>query len=474
MPVSLHLKRAVLSIIVASALADADIAISQEASCEGREIVSAAETTLVQSPSPDNASAKADPKVLMGDLIELEKKADDGLRRIDEQIQNSRSAADDFDVTRVPGYAELQQIRLEKEERLNALADKYLEMRRSYRTQTDRGLQDDGLETIRSFHELLRGAAEGQRPANQAAADVVDRIMSSGVGSEMNNPDSSSTTVDDRAFTLRSIERDLTQDLNDIQKKVETAPKGELPPLQVPSLQLKDSDRDARTERHDGTGLSPFCPSSATRGNINGSSFEAGSWSLTFDDGPHPTRTAAVVAELKKAQAIATFFWVAKNAKAHRSVVKDVIGAGMGGAVHSFTHADLAQATDAKLGFEVACAKEVVESISETTLNLYRLPYGSGAANDSNPRKAILGAKLVHVSWNVDSFDWQDRDERSIVRRVMNQMNQSKGGGGIILMHDIHPQTVRAVRILLPLLTADSNIALMKVDQAAKIEASCN
>ncbi len=54
---------------------------------------------------------------------------------------------------------------------------------------------------------------------------------------------------------------------------------------------------------------------------------------------------------------------------------------------------------------------------------------------------------MIHVFWNVDSLDWQDKDPASILARVKKLMAAEKRG--IILMHDIHPQTVEAVKLLL-------------------------
>jgi peptidoglycan/xylan/chitin deacetylase (PgdA/CDA1 family) len=55
---------------------------------------------------------------------------------------------------------------------------------------------------------------------------------------------------------------------------------------------------------------------------------------------------------------------------------------------------------------------------------------------------------MIHTSWNVDTLDWQDRNANSIFERTKKQVDIL--GRGIILFHDIHPQSVQAVKLLIP------------------------
>ena len=54
---------------------------------------------------------------------------------------------------------------------------------------------------------------------------------------------------------------------------------------------------------------------------------------------------------------------------------------------------------------------------------------------------------MLHVFWNVDTLDWQDKDPASILARAKKQMQAN--GHGVILFHDIHPQSVEASKKLL-------------------------
>jgi peptidoglycan/xylan/chitin deacetylase (PgdA/CDA1 family) len=77
---------------------------------------------------------------------------------------------------------------------------------------------------------------------------------------------------------------------------------------------------------------------------------------------------------------------------------------------------------------------------------LFRCPYGACGGANSKIRQMIADKHMMHVFWNVDSLDWQDLDPNSILARVQKQMETL--GRGIVLFHDIHPQSVKAVQLL--------------------------
>ena len=53
---------------------------------------------------------------------------------------------------------------------------------------------------------------------------------------------------------------------------------------------------------------------------------------------------------------------------------------------------------------------------------------------------------MLHVFWNVDTLDWQDKDPESVFKRAQKQMLQYNRG--VVLFHDIHPQSVIASKKL--------------------------
>lgn len=180
--------------------------------------------------------------------------------------------------------------------------------------------------------------------------------------------------------------------------------------------------------------------------NITGSGFRNGNWALTYDDGPHPSRTAAILELLRKYGYSATFFVLAKNAKAYASTTRSIMNQGMEVANHSYNHPNMAKLNHSSLSHQIFSSSDVIESITGRTLRYFRLPYGSGQSKASI-QKMLADRRLVHVAWNVDSLDWRDKNPQSIYNRVVKQMRAQ--GGGVILFHDIHAQTIKASELLM-------------------------
>ena len=189
-------------------------------------------------------------------------------------------------------------------------------------------------------------------------------------------------------------------------------------------------------------------PSASRAGNITGNTFPENTWSLTFDDGPHKTITSKVLNNLISYGQQASFFVLAKKAIAHPTAVQSILDYGMELALHSYSHANLSKARAETIDYEIFNSKHIVENSFNTPLFLFRLPFGAGVRNPYI-RQRIADAGMVHVFWNVDTLDWKDKNPESIFNRVLLQMNNSPKNSGIILFHDIHPQTVIASKMVM-------------------------
>jgi peptidoglycan/xylan/chitin deacetylase (PgdA/CDA1 family) len=189
-----------------------------------------------------------------------------------------------------------------------------------------------------------------------------------------------------------------------------------------------------------------YAPGLGRSGMLNGFEFKTGRWALTFDDGPHGSYTPQALANLKAADMKATFFWIAQNVMRYPSIVQQAGEAGHTLANHSFTHANLPKLGPAGLRHEI---------IESTTVDIqhgyrprfFRCPYGACGSQTSDVRQKIASLGLVSVTWNVDSLDWQDKNPQSVYARVKKQMAVQKRG--IILFHDIHPQSIAASKMIM-------------------------
>lgn len=197
-----------------------------------------------------------------------------------------------------------------------------------------------------------------------------------------------------------------------------------------------------------GTSSNVIYPSAGPNGNITGRGFPARTWSLTYDDGPGSRTTPKVVESLMERKIPATFFMLAKQVEALPSTAKKVKDAGFEIASHSYTHPQLTKVGAAKLEREIGTAKKVIQDKLGVDIKLFRLPYGAGVSV-SRVRAKIAEHKMVHVFWNVDTLDWQDKNPRSILARTIKQMNASPKNAGVILFHDIHSQSVTASTMLM-------------------------
>jgi len=182
---------------------------------------------------------------------------------------------------------------------------------------------------------------------------------------------------------------------------------------------------------------------------------------LTFDDGPHRRYSEEIAAILKQYNAPAIFFSVGRNigsvdaqGKAKLNGGADVMRrlkqSGYVLANHSFSHAQLSKQTGDNLKAEILNTDALLKAVDPQRSALFRFPYG---ARNREGLQTLENAHLKSVMWNIDSLDWADPVPSSIADRVLRSVD--KEGRGIILFHDIHERTVKALPAILDRLTSE-------------------
>ena len=182
-------------------------------------------------------------------------------------------------------------------------------------------------------------------------------------------------------------------------------------------------------------------PSADGKGHVTGNRFPMGKWAMTFDDGPNPTHTQGMINSLKANGVHGTFFWQTQNMVKYPAIPQtksDLFSR----ASHSYTHANLPKQSAAGLDKEINKASTDFAKVVGEKPTMFRCPYGACGGNGSQIRKMIAAQNMLHIAWNVDTLDWQDKNPESIFQRSKKQIDSL--GRGIVLFHDIHPQSVIA------------------------------
>jgi peptidoglycan/xylan/chitin deacetylase (PgdA/CDA1 family) len=174
---------------------------------------------------------------------------------------------------------------------------------------------------------------------------------------------------------------------------------------------------------------------------------------LTFDDGPWPGNTPAVLKALDDECTKAVFFPIGKHATYHPEILRQVLAAGHTVGAHTWSHANL----NGKKMTDQAAKDEVEKGFSAVrfALGTNPSPFFRFPQLEHNPQTmAYLGSRNVAMfSCDLDSFDFRkDSNPDKIVNTVMTKVD--KLGKGIILMHDFQKNTALSLPTLLRRLKA--------------------
>jgi peptidoglycan/xylan/chitin deacetylase (PgdA/CDA1 family) len=173
---------------------------------------------------------------------------------------------------------------------------------------------------------------------------------------------------------------------------------------------------------------------------------------LTFDDGPWPNNTPAVLKALADECTTGIFFSIGKHATYHPEILRQVLAAGHTVGVHTWSHANLngKKMTDQMAKDELEKGFSAVKfALGTNPAPFFRFPQ----LQHRPSAVAYLGSRNVAMfSCDVDSFDFRSKDADQVVNTVMTGLE--KKGKGIILMHDFQKHTAEALPTLLRRLKA--------------------
>jgi peptidoglycan-N-acetylglucosamine deacetylase len=168
---------------------------------------------------------------------------------------------------------------------------------------------------------------------------------------------------------------------------------------------------------------------------------------LTFDDGPIPPHTTAVLDSLAAECVKATFFVVGQQAEAHPALVQRALREGHVIGTHSQHHPHLnhlpVEAATKEIEEGIASVGKVLGSTSAVA-PFFRFPY-----LDSTPATEASALKLGLTIWNTDlhASDWNRITPAQLTNLAITRLERRKRG--ILLLHDIHERTALALPGLL-------------------------
>ena len=168
-----------------------------------------------------------------------------------------------------------------------------------------------------------------------------------------------------------------------------------------------------------------------------------GSIALTFDDGPDPDWTPAILDILKRENVPGTFFVIGKNGQAHPELLRRIVNEGHELGNHTFTHPNLGEIPGRITTLELNATQRLIESITGRSTVLFRPPYFGDAEADTPEEvaPAIIAKDLgyIMVGLRIDPSDWKPNvtaDE--IVQRTVDKAMDTnpETRGQVVLLHD--------------------------------------
>lgn len=167
---------------------------------------------------------------------------------------------------------------------------------------------------------------------------------------------------------------------------------------------------------------------------------------LTFDDGPHPYKTDAVLDLLEQYHIKATFFVIGENVSYYPEPFKRTVALGHEIGNHTFHHTLLSETCEKTIAEEIRKTDEIIFKTAGYRPKVFRPPEG---AYGECALKAANSMNHQVILWTVDTRDWERPPANTIVENVLKNTK----GGSIILFHDyMHKSahTMEALEILIP------------------------
>ncbi len=150
---------------------------------------------------------------------------------------------------------------------------------------------------------------------------------------------------------------------------------------------------------------------------------------ITFDDGPDPAYTPAILDILASYDVKATFFMVGRHVEMYPDIARRIVAEGHDIGNHTHTHRSLVPLHPDKVLEEIILCEEIIESVTGQRPYFFRPPRG---VYSQAVRDIAVARQYTIVLWSISSKDWREASSRSITRSILENVR----GGDILLFHD--------------------------------------
>jgi cellulose synthase/poly-beta-1,6-N-acetylglucosamine synthase-like glycosyltransferase/peptidoglycan/xylan/chitin deacetylase (PgdA/CDA1 family)/spore germination protein YaaH len=161
---------------------------------------------------------------------------------------------------------------------------------------------------------------------------------------------------------------------------------------------------------------------------------------LTFDDGPDPRYTPAILDTLRSRGVKATFFVIGRNADENPGLLRRIVREGHEIGNHTYTHPNLSLTNPLVARLELIATGRLLETLLDRRTALFRPPYFGDAepttSDELDPIGIATDLGYLTVGVHIDSEDWRLTEPDSILRRTLQIRGDSRDSNHVVLLHD--------------------------------------
>lgn len=170
-------------------------------------------------------------------------------------------------------------------------------------------------------------------------------------------------------------------------------------------------------------------PSAQLFGPTIGRTLDPSAMALTFDDGPNPAVTPALLDLLDRYHAHATFFLIGSRVRAFPDLAREIGARGHSIGNHTDTHPSLVFLPPRRIADELSRCDDAIAAATGNNARWMRPPFGFRGPQLAGVigRSGLAGV----VMWSVLAWDWKPQPAQAVIPRL-----RRAHGGDIVLLHD--------------------------------------